>query len=178
MENQTLAEQRASAEKRRRAAEELKAARQKAQEEASENEDTSVLDTLLEKLRSGENVGRRIRRVRPSAATPTLAVDTTPSFDKEDPAGLARDMLARLKSDGFSLASASPKSNPYSSSRRNRRRPAGLEVTPESPSELDSATYNDSITLVDQSNGGISRTNSLDGDEDSAGDLTIRVDSS
>jgi cytokinesis protein len=178
MDNQTLAEQKASAEKRRVAAEELKAARQKAQEEASENEDTSVLDNLLEKLRSGENVGRRARRARPSAATSTLTVDTTPSFDKEDPAGLARDMLARLQSDGFTAAAQTPKSNPFSS-RRNRRRLAGLGVTPESPNESDSVIYNDSITLVDQSDAGLSRTNSVDGDDDdSAGDATIRVDSS
>ena len=175
VDNQTLAEQKASAEKRRMAAEELRAARQKAQEEASESEDTSVLDNLLEKLRSGENVGRRARRTRPSATSSTLTVDTTSSFDKEDPAGQARDMLARLQSDGFV---ALPKSNPHPSSRRNRRRLAGLEATLESPDERDSITY-DSTTLVDQSDAGFSRTNSLDGgDDDSAGDVTIRADSS
>ena len=181
MDNQTLAEQKASAEKRRIAAEELRAARQKAQEEASESEDTSVLDNLLEKLRSGENVGRRARRSRPSAASSALTLDTTtPQSDKEDPADLARNMLARLQSDGFAtLTPTSPKVNPYSASRRNRRRPGGLEVTPESPSERDSVTFNDSITLVDQSDIGLSRTNSIDGgDDDSTGDVTIRIDSS
>jgi len=181
MDNQTLAEQKASAEKRRMAAEELRVARQKAQEEASESEDTSVLDNLLEKLRSGEKVGRRARRSRKSPAVSALTVDTTtPLSSKEDPAGLARDMLARLQSDGFTArAPTSPKTNPYSASRRNRRRPGGLEVTPESPSERDSVTYNDSVTLVDQSDTGISRTNSFDGgDDDSAGDVTIRIDSS
>ena len=179
MDNQTIAEQKASAEKRRIAAEELRAARQKAQEEAPENEDTSVLDNLLEKLRSGENVGRRARRARPSAGTSALMADNTPSIDKEDPAGLARDMLARLQSDGFVALTPTSKSNPYSSSRRNRRRPAGLEVTPESPNELDSVTCDDSITLVDQSNVGLSRTNSSDGGgDDSAGDVTIRGDPS
>ena len=179
MDNQTLAEQKASAEKRRMAAEELRAAKQKAQEEASESEDTSVLDNLLEKLRSGEKVGRRARRSRQSAAAAVLTVDTTP-LSKEDPAGLARDMLARLQSDGFTtLTPTSPKTNPYSASRRNRRRPGGLEVTPESPGERDSVTYNDSVTLVDQSDTGLSRTNSIDGgDDDSAGDVTIRIDSS
>jgi len=176
MDNQTFAELKASAEKRRIAAEELRASRQKAQEEASESEDTSVLDNLLEKLRSGENVGRRARRTRPSAATSALTVDTAPSLD-EDPAGVARDMLARLQSDGF--ATLTPTSNPYSASRRNRRRPAGLEVTPESPNERDSVTYNDSVTLVDQSDAGFSRTNSVDGGDDgSVGDVTIRLDSS
>ena len=181
MDNQTLAEQKASAAKRRAAAEELKAARQKAQEEASESEDTSVLDNLLEKLRSGENVRRRARRSRPNAAASTLTVETAPSFDKEDPASAARDLLARLQSDGFTTLTppASAKSNPYSASRRNRRRPAGLEATPESPSELDSVTYNDSVTLVDHSDNALSRANSVDaGDDDSAGDVTIRVDSS
>ena len=155
----------------------MRAARQKAQEEAPENEDTSVLDNLLEKLRSGENVGRRARRTRPTAPSSTLTVDTLPSSDKEDPAGLARDMLARLQSDGFATVTPSPKSNPYSSSRRSRRR---LEATPESPDEQDSVvTYNDSVTLVDQSDTFFSRTNSVDGgDDDSAGDVTIRLDSS
>ena len=180
MDNQTLAEQKASAEKRRVAAEELRAARQKAHEEASENEEQSVLDSLLEKLKSGENVGRRARRARPSVASSALTVDTAPLFDKEDPAGMARDLLARLQSDGFAApAPTSPKSNPYSSSRRNRRRQAGLEITPESANEWESVAYNDSITLVDQSDAGFSRTNSFDGgDDDSAGDVTIRVDSS
>jgi len=174
MDNQTLAEQKASAEKRRIAAEEMRAARQKAQEEASENEDTSVLDNLLEKLRSGENVGRRARRTRPNAATSTLTVDTAPSFDREDPAGAVRDLLAQLQSEGFA---APRKENPFSASRRNRRRPAGLEVTPESPSELDSAVYNDSVTLVDQLNG-VSRTSSINGDDGDSADVTIRLDSS
>jgi cytokinesis protein len=177
MDNQTIAEQKASAEKRRIAAEELRAARQKAQEEASENEDTSVLDNLLEKLRSGENVGRRARRARPSAATSTLMVDTTPSIDTEDTAGLALDMLARLRPDGFAALTSTSKSNPYSALRKNRRRPAGLGVTPESPNELDSLTYDDSITLVDQSNAGLSLVDSPNGgDDDSAGDVTIRAD--
>jgi cytokinesis protein len=180
MDNQTIAEQKASAEKRRIAAEGLRAARQKAQEEASENEDTSVLDNLLEKLRSGENVGRRTRRARPTAAASKLIVDTTPSFGMEDPAGAARDLLARLQSDGLTaFPQTTPKSNPYSTSRRNRRRLVGLGVTPESPNEPDSGAYDDSVTLVDQSNADFSRTNSHDaGDDDSAGDVTVRVDSS
>ena len=177
--NQTFAEQKASSEKRRIAAEEMRAARQKAQEEAPESEDTSVLDNLLEKLRSGENVGRRARRTHPRTAASTLTVDTTPSIDKEDPAGLARDMLARLQSDGFTTLAPTSKSNPYSTSRRNRRRPAGLEVTPESPNEPDNVTCDDSITLVDQFNVDLSRTNSPDdGDDDSAGNVTIRADPS
>lgn len=179
MDNQTIAEQKASAEKRRIAAEELRATRQKAQEEAPANEDTSVLDNLLEKLRSGENVGRRARRARPNVATSTLAVDTAPLIDKEDPACLARDMLARLQSDGFAALAPPSKSNPYSASRRNRRRPAGLAVTPESLDELNSVTFDDSMTLVNQSNAGLSRTNSPDGgDGDSAGDVTVRADPS
>ena len=55
-----------------------------------------------------------------------------------------------------------------------------MEATPESPDEQDSVvTYNDSVTLVDQSDTFFSRTNSVDGgDDDSAGDVTIRLDSS
>ena len=125
-----------------------------------------------------ENVGRRARRTRPSAQTSTLVVDTAPSFGKGDPAGLARDMLAQLQSDGFAAPAQSSKSNPFPS-RRNRRRPVGLEVTTESPNETDSVTPNDSIALGDHPSVGCSRTNSPEvGGDDSTGDITIRVDSS
>jgi hypothetical protein len=36
---------------------------------AQEAEETAALDNLLEKLRNGDNVGRRARRTRPSAAS-------------------------------------------------------------------------------------------------------------
>lgn len=100
-----------AAEKRRQVAEQSRANRQKAAEEvaAQESEENSVLDDLLEKLRNGENVGRKARRMRPSAAVrPTASV--APSTDvllgsasgtASDTADIAKGMLARLKSDGF-----------------------------------------------------------------------------
>ena len=66
MENRTAAEEKATLKKRRQAAEEAKASRKKATEEAQsqEAEETAALDNLLEKLRNGDNVGRRTRRAR------------------------------------------------------------------------------------------------------------------
>lgn len=116
-------------EKRRQAAEDFKASRQKAAEEApgQEHEDTSILDDLLEKLRNGDSVGRKARRTRPSTASrPGRPLNITTdalvgSGSGNDTADIARDMLARLKSDGFStLAPVSPTT--LSATRRKSRK--------------------------------------------------------
>lgn len=115
-------------EKRKQAAEEARANRQKALENSTSQdaEDTSALDNLLEQLRSGSAVGRRARRARPSTSTQSgsLSVVTDVTGDSStgnDPGDLARDMLARLKSDGFNaLMPASPTS--ATAPRRSRRR--------------------------------------------------------
>lgn len=113
-------------EKRRQAAEDLKASRQKAQDNAAgqDADDTAALDNLLEQLRSGSAVGRRARRTRPSvsrlAAPLTLSTDITVETGN-DTVEIARDMLARLKSDGFdALTPVSPTT--ASAPRRSRRR--------------------------------------------------------
>lgn len=131
-------------EKRKLAAEEMKANRQKALEASSaqENEDTSALDTLLEKLRNGDTVGRRARRARPSAE-PRPAIPLTLSLDETsggtDTADIARDMLARLQSDGFeAFTPSSPTPQPQ---RRRRRRAAtngDISEGPLSPLSMDS----------------------------------------
>lgn len=100
----------------------MKANRGKAEVTMS-NEDADVLDTLLEKLRNGDNVGRKARRARPSADArpaipPSLNLEAAPADATVD---IARDMLARLKSDGFQTAMPiSP--NPSIPPRRRRRR--------------------------------------------------------
>lgn len=119
-------------EKRKQAAEEAKATRQKAKQEAATQStaDTEALDSLLEKLRAGDGVGRKARRPRPSAGNKQpapLTLDTQGLSDtggSSDPANLARDMLARLKSDGFeALTPSSPTAGPSTrASRRSRRR--------------------------------------------------------
>lgn len=122
--------------------EENKVSRQKAQEDSAngsiQDEDTSVLDNLLEKLRNGDTVGRRARRPRPSAENrppvPNLTTDGI-VIAGEDTADIARDMLARLQSDGFQAfptASAGP-----SARRQTRRRRTGTNLSISGVSDLD-----------------------------------------
>lgn len=128
-------------EKRRKAADDMKASRSKTALSDSNSQvtgDASVLDNLLEKLRNGDSVGRKSRRNRQApggrAAMPmTLDINTANGAGHEDApspsalgvigddtADLARDMLARLKSDGF-VTPNSPRTE-RSSARRPRRR--------------------------------------------------------
>jgi cytokinesis protein len=84
------------------------------------NEDDDVLDTLLEKLRNGDTVSRRNRRNR-SGNENRPSVPQSLNLDGETPAAadVARDMLARLQSDGF-VTPASP-TVPVAQRRRRRR---------------------------------------------------------
>jgi cytokinesis protein len=126
--------------------EESKITRQKAQEASAasgQDEDTSVLDNLLEKLRNGDTVGRRPRRARPSTSENRSAVPSSLNTDgimasgANDTADIARDMLARLQSDGFQAFT--PTAVIESTSRRQtRRRRAGNNLS--TNGELDLAS--------------------------------------
>lgn len=126
-----IAEERLAAEKRRQAAEESRAHRQKVLDAAGvgESEDTAVLDNLLEMLRSGETVGRKTRRTRPNTTVrpaPPLSLDPEALLAGVDTgdktADIAKDMLARLQSDGFSTQIPRTSSATSASQRRSRRR--------------------------------------------------------
>lgn len=123
--------------KRRQAMEDFKNQRENKDSPASalEDEDTSVLDNLLEKLRNGDTVGRRARRGRkftdPKNTVPSL-VDTVMPVDET--VDMAKDMLARLQSDGFEAFAAPASPTTATSRRRPRRRPATTEF-----SELESS---------------------------------------
>lgn len=133
-ENQSVAEERAAREKRIQAQEAARLRKEQALEASSaqEVEDTAVLDTLLEKLRNGDHVGRRARRARrpannsanrPPPAPLELNLDGGLNFssnDGADAAAIAANMLASLKSDGFAPISPSPSAT--SMPRRTRRR--------------------------------------------------------
>ena len=69
-----------------------------------DREDISILDNLLEKLRNGDSVGRRPRRAWRTTDISVAAIPARDSFTngpRDDAAEVARDMLARLQSDGF-----------------------------------------------------------------------------
>jgi cytokinesis protein len=120
-------------EKRKQAAEEAKANRAKAREAASaeDDENSAVLDTLLEKLRNGDNVGRRARRARTGAGSRpsvplNLDTDSLLSAGKtgSDTADIALNMLAQLKSNGFEAITPGSPTASSVPNRRTRRRPS------------------------------------------------------
>lgn len=103
-----MAEERLATEKRKQAAQEMKEHREKVA--AANNESDDVLDSLLEKLRNGEGVGRKSRRTRgPIELQPaiplTLQLDSNEASDTAD---IARDMLANLQSDGVRCSHTFP----------------------------------------------------------------------
>lgn len=134
MDNRTAAEEKRAQEKRLQAAEDAKASRKKAAEEtlAQEAEETAALDNLLEKLRNGDNVGRRARRTRPSAVStrePTMR--SPPNKDKDLPpvltlggstGDIALGMLEQLKTNGFVSETFTPLSPTIAPSVPKRRR--------------------------------------------------------
>lgn len=111
-------------EKRKQAAQEMKEHREKVAATVN-NESADVLDSLLEKLRNGEGVGRKSRRTRgPTEIQPavplTLQLDSSEVNDTA--ADIARDMLANLQSDGFVAPIPSPTAATNTSTRRRTRR--------------------------------------------------------
>ena len=152
--NISIAEERLAAERRRQAVEDARANKQKTVEGAGEPEDTSMLDNLLEKLRSGEGVGRKARRTRPTAPKPAAPLNLSAdvllgSAGGNDAADLARDMLARLQSDGFQAVPASPTTS-TTVRRSTRRRLQGIakeleDATAEEASLQDTASVAGSI---------------------------------
>jgi len=103
------------------AIEATKANRQKELETSAPDEDDNALDRLIENLRNGETITRKSRRRRTggeknSTRTASLTLDlSTPG---NDTTVIARDMLARLQSDGF----VAPPSPTMSTHQRRRRR--------------------------------------------------------
>lgn len=120
-ENQTSAEEKRALERRKLAIEETRANRQRELETSAPDEDDNALERLIENLRNGDTITRKARRRRPGAEkdstmTGNLTLDLLRPAD--DPTMVARDMLARLQSDGF----VAPPSPTMSTHQRRRRR--------------------------------------------------------
>lgn len=94
-------------------------------------ENSAVLDNLLEKLRAGDNIGRKGRRTRPSASSRPSGPLTLNTEDVlaggntgNDTADLALNMLAQLKSNGFDAITPSSPTSSSTPRRPRRRRPS------------------------------------------------------
>jgi cytokinesis protein len=190
--NQSAAEERMVADRRRQAAEEARAHRQKALETQSVD-DTSVLDDLLQKLRNGDGVSRRTRRGKPGASNKPLKLDFDtsqpyqPDAGSLDTVGLARDMLAALKSDGFEAFSPPTPTSKHPRQKR-RRRGSGSKMgrntpDPHSPAAEDAQlafeySSNDSSMLLNESVSSNLDLSIMSADDDSGtveGDETIHL---
>lgn len=133
MDNQTFAEQKAAAERRKQQAEDTKAARAKAANVAAE--DSTMLDSLLEKLRSGESVkGRTGKTRRAERQKPGPSPLTLQDASVGDTADIAKGMLAALQSDGFDLTSMPLSPTSRTEPTRNRR--ARIRSDPELAEEI------------------------------------------
>jgi hypothetical protein len=114
-------------ERRKQQAEDVKAARAKV--ETTQPEDTTMLDSLLEKLRAGDSVKGRTRK-RPGAKeraarpTPPPLATLQESGENGDAGDLARGMLAALMSGGFgpdTTITPIPMATPMSPTKRRAR---------------------------------------------------------
>lgn len=125
-ENQTAADEKIASEKRKQALEETKANRQKALEASGVGEDQDVLDALLATLRNGDPVRKSRRRrasVEPNRPAPPLSLNLGGGvIAGGDTADVARDMLARLQSDGFMPMPMPTTPTAPTPQRRRRRR--------------------------------------------------------
>lgn len=135
--NQTALEEKLAVERRKQALEETKAQRQKAMESSAiDEESNTVLDNLLQKLRNGESIRKNKgpgRQVKPHPPIP-ITLNLESGNQTGDAADVARDMLARLQSDGFVTAPL-PSARSQRRERRRRERPSlrGEREVPPSP---------------------------------------------
>ena len=139
-----MAEEKLALERRRQAHEESRLNHHK-EREATADEDGGALEKLLINLRNGDTISRKARRRRPAPESQLLTplpsnIDgSTPSNDTSN---IARDMLARLQSDGFA---AIPPTVTTQHRRRRRRteRMFDSEETPGSPLAMEIQEYNE-----------------------------------
>lgn len=95
------------------------------------DEHDGALEKLLTDLRNGDTVSRKARRRRPAPENQLASLPL--NLDGSTPSNVARDMLARLQSDGFE---AIPSPIVATQNRRRRRRTERIfdsEEVPGSP---------------------------------------------
>lgn len=120
MQNQTIAEQKLALERRRQAHEENRSNRQKEQEAMAGDEHEGALEKLLTDLRNGDTITRKARRRRPAPENQLTSLH----LNLDGSSNVARDMLARLQSDGFE-----PIPSPIVVATQHRRRRRRTERT-------------------------------------------------
>ncbi|KAI6038969.1 hypothetical protein EDC04DRAFT_3112644 [Pisolithus marmoratus] len=129
--NRSAAEEKQATERRKQAMAESRKQRLNDQRSVADEEDEGVLDNLLDKLRNGDSIVRRDRKIRKPDTKPALPVlDTSTISDK------AKGMLAQLKADGFDASL--PASPNFTAPRRRARRrvPETLSEAGESQTDL------------------------------------------
>lgn len=135
--NRAIAQERLAAEKRKQTEEEAKANRLKTQELGLglSDDNRSMVDDIMAKLRNGEVVRRRKGRPsdRPTVTDLPQANPIIPTATGDETADLAMDMLARLQSDGFKTFQSVSPSSTTPKTRRTRRARATTEAKIEKP---------------------------------------------
>jgi cytokinesis protein len=129
MQNQTIAEQKLALERRRQAHEENRSNRQKEQEAIAGDEHEGALEKLLTDLRNGDTISWKARRRRPA---PKNQLASLP-LNLDGSSNVARDMLARLQSDGFEPITSPIVAVQHRRRRRRTERTFDSEETPGSP---------------------------------------------
>jgi cytokinesis protein len=95
------------------------------------DEHDGALEKLLTNLRNGDTISRKARRRRPA---PENQLASAPlNLDGSTPSNVARDMLARLQSDGFEAIPSPIVTTQHRRRRRRTERIFDIEEMPGSP---------------------------------------------
>jgi len=152
LQNQTIAEEKLALERRRQAHEESRSNRQKEREAMAADEDGGALEKLLTNLRNGDTISRKARMRRRPAPDGHLLIplplNVEGSTSSNDTSHIARDMLARLQSDGF--VATPPTIAAQYRRRRRRTENSDIEAMPGSPLALEIQESNEDSAFETQ----------------------------
>lgn len=155
MQNQTIAEQKLALERRRQAHEENRSNRQKEQEAMAGDEHEGALEKLLTDLRNGDTISRKARRRRPAPENQLASLPL--NLDDSTTSNVARDMLARLQSDGFEAIPSQIVATQHRRRRRRTERIFDSEEMPGSPLAIEiQENDEDSVSETQDLTSGIS----------------------